>query len=187
MVCYFTPSLGLFSILYHHKAEQKPFTIWQKYGKNQSDKIVLYGLNETILWGDLDRWDYSNNSEGTPPHYSEYTGITLKWTFCIFFILTGTQLLMALLVKIFTSRMFSKRDNFLNKILHLLLSLNLSSPYEDWDQGRFTVKEYKERKRQTNIEMAWSLSVNILFSLVMMAPIWFTGIQQYRSIIYNVI
>ena len=174
MVCYFIPSLGLFSILYHYKAEQKPFTIWQKYGKNQMDKIALYGLNETILWGDLDRWDYSN-SEGTPPSYSEYTGLTLKWTFFLFYILTGAQLLMTLLVKIFTSTAFFRRENFLNKFIHLLLSLNLASPYEDWDQGRFSVNEYKQRQRQTNIEMAWSLTVNIVFSLVMMVPLWFTG------------
>ena len=175
MVCYFIPSLGLFSMLYHYKAEQKPFTIWQKYEKNQMDKIALYGLNETILWGDLDRWDYSNNTQGTPPHYSEYTGLTLKWTFCLFFILTGAQLLLTLLVKIFTSRKFVKRENYLNKFLHLLLSLNLASPFEDWDQGRFSVKEYKERQRKTSFEMAWGLTVNIVFSLVMMVPVWFTG------------
>ena len=70
MVCFFIPSLGLFSILYHHKYELKPFNLWQKYGKTQSDRIILYGLKETIIWGDLDRWDYSNSTKGTPPHYS---------------------------------------------------------------------------------------------------------------------
>ena len=35
MVCFFIPSLGLFSILYHYKAEQIPFNLWQKYGKTQ--------------------------------------------------------------------------------------------------------------------------------------------------------
>merc|ERR1719350_940474 len=59
MVCLFIPSLGLFSCLYHHRAEQKPFSIWQRYGKTQMDKIVLYGLNETVTWGEIDRWDYS--------------------------------------------------------------------------------------------------------------------------------
>ena len=50
MVSFFIPSMGLFSILYHHRAEQVPFSIWQKYGKIQTDKIVLYGLEETVLW-----------------------------------------------------------------------------------------------------------------------------------------
>ena len=166
MVCLFIPSLGLFSILYHHKYELKPFNLWQKYGKTQMDRIVLYGLDETITWGDLDRWDYSNSTEGTPPHYSEYTGLTLKWTFGLFFLITAAQFVTTLIVKICTSEKFCRRENFLNKFLHLLLSLNMASPFEDWDMGRFTTREYKERQKLTNTEMAWSLSVNIIFSLV---------------------
>ena len=98
MVCFFIPSLGLFSCLYHFKAEQKPFSLWQKYGKTQMDKISLYGLNETVLWGELDRWDYSTSDEGTPPHYSEYTGLTLKWTFGLFYIITVAQFVTILLL-----------------------------------------------------------------------------------------
>ena len=177
MVCFFTPSLGLFSILYHHKAELIPFTLWQKYGKNQMDRIILYGLKETVTWGDLDRWNYSNlnSTEGTPPHYSEYTGLSLKWTFGLFFVVTATQYVTTLIVKIFTSKAFSRRGDFLKKFLHLLLSLNLAFPFEDWDIGRFTVGEYRDRQKLTNTEMAWSLSVNIIFSLAMMVPPWYTG------------
>ena len=67
------------------------------------------------------------------------------------------------------------KEDYLNKFIHLLLSLNIASPFEDWDQGKFSVNEYRQRHRQTNIEMAWSLTVNIVFSLVMMVPLWFTG------------
>ena len=31
IVCFFIPSLGLFSVLYHYKAEQIPFFIWNRY------------------------------------------------------------------------------------------------------------------------------------------------------------
>ena len=141
-------------------------------------RIFLYGLKETVTWGDLDRWDYSNITEGTPPHYSEYTGLSLKWTFGLFFLITAAQFITTLTVKIFTSKVFSRRENFLNKFLHLVLSLNLAFPFEDWDMGRFTVREYKERQKLTNTEMAWSLSVNIIFSLVMMVPLWYTGKKQ---------
>ena len=174
IVCFFIPSLGLFSILYHQKYELKPFSLWQKYGKTQLDRIVLYGLKETVVWGDLDRWDYSNN---TPPHYSEYTGLSLKWTFGLFFLIAAAQFVTTLIVKIFTSKEFIRRENFLNKFLHLLLSLNIASPYEDWDRGKFTVSEYKERQKLTNTEMTWSFFVNIIFSLAMMVPLWYTGSQ----------
>ena len=175
MVCFFIPSLGLFSILYHHKAELIPFSLWQKYDNTQMDRIVLYGLKETVTWGDLDRWDYSTSIEGTPPHYSEYTGLGLKWTFALFFLITAMQFVTTLIVKIVTSKKFSKREDFLKKFLHLLLSLNLASPFEDWDKGRFTVCKYLQRQKLTNTEMAWSISVNIIFSLAMMSPLWYTS------------
>ena len=175
MVVFFIPSLGLFDILYHYRLEQLPFSIWQRYGKTQQDKLALYGLEETVLWGDIDRWDYSVDPEGIPPNYTHYTGVSLGTTFFLFFALTGTQLLVIFFVKIFTSPTFSKRDHYLNKFLHGLLSLNFAIPYEDWDQGRYTVNQYRERHRITNIEMAWTLSVNIVFSLAMLVPLWYTG------------
>merc|ERR1712110_820237 len=95
----------------------------------------------------------------------------------LFFLITAIQFVITLLVKIYTSKKFSRRKNYLNKLLHLLLSLNLASPFEDWGIGRFTVREYQERQKLTNIEMAWSLSVNIIFSLTMMVPLWYTGYQ----------
>ena len=58
------------------------------------------------------------------------------------------------------------------------LSLNLAYPFEDWDQGRFSVREYQKRHRQTNIEMAWTLSVNILYSFIMLIPLFYTGITR---------
>ena len=44
IVCWFIPSLGLFSTLYHYKVELTPFKIWRKYNRTQGDKIVLLGL-----------------------------------------------------------------------------------------------------------------------------------------------
>ena len=70
----------------------------------------------------------------------------------------------------------------MNKFIHLLLGLNIASPFKDWDQGRFSVKEYRERHRQTNIEMAWSLSVNIVFSMIMLCPLYYTGKRLRDSV-----
>ena len=180
MVCWFIPSLGLFNVLYHFKAEQIPFYIWNRYNRTQNDKIVLYGLKETVLWGELDRWEYStDNPDGIPPHYSEYTGLSLTWTFLLFFILSVAQLLSSFLVKNIYSKEFSKREDYLNKFLHLLLSLNLPSPYEDWDQEKCTVQEYKERHKQTNNEMFWIFLVNIGTSFAMLIPLWYTGKTVY--------
>ena len=74
------------------------------------------------------------------------------------------------------------KEDYLNKFIHLLLSLNIASPFEDWDQGRFSVKEYRERHRQTNIEMTWSISVNIMFSTIMLFPLYYTGSETVEHI-----
>ena len=131
-----------------------------------------------MLWGDLDRWNHTNTTYpevGIPPSYSLFTGLSLQWAFILFFILTGAQILVTLLIKVYTSRKFSMKEDYLNKFIHLLLSLNIASPFEDWDQGNFSVEEYRQRHRQTNIEMTWSISVNIIFSTTMLIPIYYTG------------
>ena len=48
IVCWFIPSLGLFSTMYHFKVEQTPFKIWRRYNRTQDDKIVLLGLKEIV-------------------------------------------------------------------------------------------------------------------------------------------
>ena len=67
------------------------------------------------------------------------------------------------------------KEDYLNKFIHLLLSLNIASPFEDWDQGNFSVKEYRQRHRQTNSEMTLSIAVNFVFSMNMLIPIYYTG------------
>ena len=47
--------------------------------------------------------------------------------------------------------------------------------------SQFSVKEFRERHRQTNIEMAWSISVNIMFSMIMLIPLFYTGILVLSS------
>ena len=177
IVIFFVPSLGLLNVLYHIKAEQFPFTIWKEYNKTQADKIALYGLQRSVVWGDIDRWDYSQDPNGTPPHYSEYTGFSLKAMFYIFYILLGVQFLTTLVAKLYTSKKFFERQKNFNKLIHLLMSLNVAIPFEDWDEGRFTVAEYKKRQKRTNTEMIFSMAINIIFSVVMLIPVWYTGRQ----------
>ena len=93
IVAFFIPSMGLCHLLNHVKFEQVAFKIRLDYAKTiaAEDKIALYGLNETIYWTELDRWDYSNPDKPSPPHYSIYTWLNLQGTFVAFFVLMALQ------------------------------------------------------------------------------------------------
>ena len=94
-MAFLLPAMGLFNILHHNKFEKVAFKIRLDYATTISaeDKIALYGLNETIFWTELDRWNYTDPNNPTPPDYSLYTGLTLKETFVAFMVVMGVQFL----------------------------------------------------------------------------------------------
>ena len=147
----------------------------------EDDMIELRGLNQAVLWGELDRWNYTNMP--TPPPYTLYTFLTLGEAFQVFLIIMGVHTLAMLIVKIATSREFRTRHKLLRKFIHVIQNLSLATPYQDWDENEDeevrTIPEYKRRFRRTNIEMACALSLNILVSLVMLVPLWYTGWSKY--------
>ena len=106
IIALFIPSLGLFSILHHWQWEQIPFKVRLEYARRgfltPEDKIALYGLNETIYWSELDRWDYSNpkDQDPQPPSYSLYTLMSLKETFIAGATLLVVHLITLLVVKV---------------------------------------------------------------------------------------
>ena len=82
------------------------------------------------------------------------------------------------LVKYFSSAEFREDENHYNKMMHVLQCFNFPFPYVDWDEGMFSIDEYKKRFKNTEMEMALSFAVTSFFSLVMMLPIWYTGMCQ---------
>ena len=117
IVAFFTPSLGLFNILYHFHAEQLPFRLRIENAKNitPDDEIRLYGMTEPVKWSSLDRWNYTNPDQPTPPPYSNYTFLNLKATVWTFILLSGVHLIANLVLKILTSEEFRKSGNVFNK------------------------------------------------------------------------
>ena len=179
MVCFFIPTLGLSSILHHWQAEQIPFRMRldhaRKFNITAEDKIGLHGLSETVLWNQLDRWDYSNPQKPTPPPYHFYTGITLKESFGIFFSLLVIHFLIVLIVKLWTSVDFRKRGNYFVKAIHVIENLNTPSPFKDWDEGQHTVKEFRKKHQETNREMGWLFAVTVVINMLMVVPLMITG------------
>ena len=145
----------------------------------EDEMIELRGLNKTMNWGELDRWNYTNPDLATPPPYTVYTFLTLGEAFRVFLIIMGAHMLAMLLVKIATSSQFRIRKHPLRKLIHVIQNLSLATPYQDWDEMEDeevrTIPEYKTRFRRTNIEMACCLTLNIVVSLVMLVPLFYTG------------
>ena len=137
-------------------------------------------MNQTVLWGELDRWSYSDpdvpaGSAGMPPPYTLYTYLTLGQSFLAFLVITASHTLVMLIVKIATSREFRSWQNLLGKFIHVIENLSLATPYRDWDEGVHTISKYRERFRRTNIEMSCCLIVNAVVSMIMLVPLLFTG------------
>ena len=132
-------------------------------------------MRKPVQWGELDRWNYSDPDAPVSPPYNLYTYFTLKESFQAFLILMASHVLVMFFVKMATSSEFRTKGNIMKKCLHVIQNLSLATPYQDWDEGVYAVPEYKERFRRTNIEMACCLSLNIVISLVMLVPLWYTG------------
>ena len=180
-VIFFAPSLGLFHMLHHWKAETYPFKFRINSVKRLNitpgpdSKIELFNMTETVYWSELDRWDYSDPQHPTAPSYKLYTGLNLQETFAAFFVLLIVQCMSLLLVKMKTSEEFRASGNHFEKFIHLLENVNFPVPYRDWDHGSNSVAEFKRRYRNTEREMIWSFTVTILHTLLMFSPLFCTG------------
>ena len=184
IVVFFLPSLGLFSILNHWKAEQLSFNIRMRAFENNfmtpDDIIALNHMTRNVSWTSIDRWDYSDNIKPQPPPYSRYTGMTLGNTFFAFLILIVLHLIAITVVKIITG-MKKKKESWFNFMVHILENINIPFPYKDWDTENLTVADFKERLRGVNIEMAWTYVVNFIISILMFCPFWLTGKEALNT------
>ena len=182
IVSFFIPSLGLLNLLWHWHSEQFSWQARVDYAKKFNitpspyDKIDLYDMREEVLWSDLDRWSYEDPHEPRGPPYSIYTGLCAKLTLAAFLTIIILHGLTIFLVKFFTSYEFrNEKGNVFTKIIHVISNTNIPSPYKDWDIGHHSVEEHKRRYKRTEREMKYMFLVNTVFSLLLLAPLWFTG------------
>lgn len=179
LVTAFIPSMGLFGLLHHWKWEKVPFNIRRENARegfiSSEDKISLFGLNETVLWSDLDKTDYSDPQYPIPPHYSHYTLLTLQETFIALIGLSFVHLLATFVIKVWSSKDFKEEPHKINQLIHLLENLNYASPFKDWADGDFTIKEFQERAKAVKKEIIWSQAIHFISTIFMLVPLWYTG------------
>ena len=172
---------------------QIPFKARLEYAKRgfltPEDKISLYGLNETIYWTDLDRWDYTNIHDPQPPDYPIYTLMSLRNTFIAGAVLAVVHFIGLMLVKIITSAEFRKSGNYVSKVIHVIENLNYGTPFVDWDEveGEHSIDQFRLRVRATCKEMVATFIVNILCTAAMLVPLWHTGSNYLHEMFFSVI
>ena len=182
MVAFFVPSLGLLDILWHWHAEQYPFQVRldlvarSNMTPSQDANIELYNMTEEVRWSHLDRWSYENPQDPGAPEYTLYTGLTAKWTLATFFLLLSFHLMAVFLVKMYTSVEFwMGKGTVFQKSVHILSNTNIPRAFRDWDYGNPSLEEHRRRYKRTEKEMVCLILVNTVFSLILLVPLWYTG------------
>ena len=178
MVVFFIPPLGLGDLLYHWKSEQKPFavSIQGKLNATRGDMLYMYNVTP-IPWSYIDRSDYTDPTDPIPPPYTLYTGIDAGQAFGGFWLIIILHATAILVIKLITVEKFYK-SNTLEIILHCLENCNIPQPWRDWDEGEGTVEEHKKRFSKVRREVVSTMAVNLLFNMVMLVPMIYTGDTQ---------
>ena len=68
---------------------------------------------------------------------------------------------------------------------HVLENLNFASPFRDWDDGDYTIQEFKERSNSVKKEMFGTQAINFLATIIMLLPLWLTGNHWAKFFIMN--
>ena len=196
IIVWFLPSLGLFSILIHWKAEQIPFAVRMEAFKDNimtsEDIIELNNMTRRVPWTDIDRWEYNStnpeeNEDNGAPHYSLYTGLALGESLGVFLALLSLQMFTITIVKVLNMKNIRKERVF-DVFTHVIENINFPFPYMDWDvEKQSTVDGYKQKLKEVNIEIGLTFGFNILFNVLMFIPFWWTGIDFLSNLNCNIL
>ena len=166
LISYFAPSLGLFNLLFHWKAEQIPFS---KGLVDTLRKTKFEG--EPVDVSEVYRWKGDN----APDYICTYTGLSHGVYFFLFFFIIAFHAYIIGVMKLNSSPSYRKKAHNLEKCLHSLNSINIPTPFEDWDIDSRNADDHRLKFKQVTREMAYTWLINYLFNLMMLCPLLWTG------------
>ena len=115
-----------------------------------------------------------------PPHFTEWTVISLGESLAVFSALLFFQMAFMTLLKWFLSEDFKdaiEDGNWSSLTQHLLLSVNIPDNYKDWDQGGGSLRQHLERRLKVNQENVAMIIVHNISNFLLLVPLWTTGIS----------
>ena len=137
---------------------------------------------QNIPLSDLFRSDYSNINTPKRPQSTLYTLISLKTTLYLFgvgYILYG---LLLLAIKNRLNKRFYEASK-MDKLQHVVESLNLPEVNNDWDvDNTLSIEEHKELWKEILSEMMLMVGLQYLTNMMLLIPFFVTGT---RSICFN--
>lgn len=186
LVAYFFPFFGHLSLLQHWQAEQIPWasreTIAYHSGKAYLNKTVNFATDtlhlpggRTVAWAELNRANYEDPEQPTPPSYTLYTGLSLGEAFAVFGVILLLHVTTVIAVKRCTVHRFCQRKTALEMIVHGLENTNLAYPAWDWDHITGDVAAHRRESKRVAMEILLTLLTNFCWSVVMLAPLFLTS------------
>ena len=78
------------------------------------------------------------------------------------------------MVKVTKAKKFREAD-MLEKLIHATENMTIANPFEDFDVLNGSAREHRERFEKVNIEVLMTMVVNFLINMLMLGPLWYTG------------
>ena len=170
-IMYFTPTLGLFSLLRHLQAEQ---TKWDdnivKHFVN-TDGTIQFGNSPNIPWNKIHRWTNDSGGNFHPPHYTIYTNYNLLEHFYGFCCILIVQSICVFIAKLKFSFAFRK-SSWLEKLIHSAENIHIPYNFEEWDSEKSGgVDTHIQRMKCNAKEVGSVIMINFLFNCLLLIPL----------------
>ena len=177
---FFIPSLGISNVLRHHQSDQFPFDFDRSYQKllmtnNVTDGMIQYGNAPPVALADISHFDYTDPEHPTSKsHYTQYTGLTPKYSFIIFMCLWFAQIFCIWLKNYLTSKPF-RNLSFYDQFIHSITSVFKPVPSIDWSVDEGTCAEHYKRMMETSKEVQGTIMINAIFQSLHLLPVFYLG------------
>ena len=177
---FFIPSLGISNVLRHHQSDQFPFDFDRSYQtllmtQNVSNGMIHYGNAPQVALADISHFDYTDPEHPTPTsHYTQYTGLTPKYSFIIFMCLWFAQIFCIWLKNYLTSKPF-RNLSFYDQFIHSTCSVFGPVPSVDWSADEGTCADHYKRMLETTKEVQGTIMINAIFQSLHLLPVFYLG------------
>ena len=180
MLIFCIPSLGISNVLRHHQSDQFPFDFDRSYQtllmtQNVSNGMIHYGNAPQVALADISHFDYTDPEHPTSTsHYTQYTGLTPKYSFIIFMCLWFAQIFCIWLKNYLTSKPF-RNLSFYDQFIHSTTSVFKPVPSVDWSVDEGTCAEHYKRMMESTKEVCGTIIINAVFQSLHLLPIFYLG------------